>query len=62
MHDLGIFKENRTMFHEDIYILGDKAYKGIHKIYFMSLVPIKASKNNSLTDIDRYDRYHYHFH
>ena len=50
MHD---FKENRMILHKDTCILADKAYKGIHKIHFMSLIPIKASKNHPLTDIER---------
>ena len=51
-HDFRIFKENRMMLHKDTCIFADKAYKGIHKIHFMSLIPIKASKNHPLTDIE----------
>ena len=51
MHDFRMFKENRMMLHEDTCILTDKAYKGIHKIHFMSLIPIKTFKNHPLTDI-----------
>ncbi|MDE5792985.1 MAG: transposase [Oscillospiraceae bacterium] len=53
IHDFRMFKENRIMLHKDTCILADKAYKGIHKIHFMSLIPIKASKNHPLMDIER---------
>ncbi|MDE6706491.1 MAG: transposase [Oscillospiraceae bacterium] len=52
IHDFRMFKENRMMLHKDTCIFADKAYKGIHKIHFMSLIPIKASKNHPLTDIE----------
>ncbi|MBD5142963.1 MAG: transposase family protein [Ruminococcus sp.] len=52
IHDFRMFKENKMMLHEDICILADKAYKGIHKIHFMSLISIKASKNHPLMDIE----------
>ncbi|MDE7094440.1 MAG: hypothetical protein K2O52_05975 [Oscillospiraceae bacterium] len=52
IHDFRMFKENRMMLHEDTCILADKAYKRIHKIHFMSLIPIKISKNHPMMDIE----------
>lgn len=37
---------------EDLCILADKAYKGIHKIHLMSLIPVKATKSNALNNIN----------
>lgn len=47
-----MFKENRMMLHKDTCIFSDKAYRGIHKIHFMNLIPINAFQNHPLTDIE----------
>ncbi|RZG88413.1 hypothetical protein EXE10_02440 [Acinetobacter sp. WCHAc060033] len=47
-HDFELFKENLKCIPKDAFILADKGYQGIHKVYEKSLIPFKAKRGRKL--------------
>lgn len=54
VHDFNLFKKSSCDYNKNNTLILDKAYIGIHKIHYNSIVPIKASKNHKLTDVEKW--------
>ena len=53
-HDFGLFKRTiGTDVDEDILMYGDLGYLGIYDYHANSIIPIKASKNNPLSEKEK---------
>lgn len=52
-HDFRLFKESRFIIPETAFIIADKGYQGISDIHFRSLIPVKATKNHKLNDLEK---------
>jgi len=53
-HDFNVFKRTiGTMMDEDILMYGDLGYLGIYDYHANSIIPIKASKNNPLSEKEK---------
>ncbi len=52
-HDFILFRGSLTGIREDILIIADKGYQEISDIHFNSLIPVKATKNHKLTNMER---------
>ena len=52
-HDFRLFKESIFGIHPSIKVLGDTAYRGIHKIHLNTELPKRRVKKNPLTREDR---------
>lgn len=54
VHDFKLFKDSKIDYNKENAIFVDKGYMGIEKIHSNSLVPIRASKNHKLTEIEKW--------
>lgn len=52
-HDFRLFKNTRFIIPENVFIIADKAYQGIFKIHFGSLIPVKSMRNHRLNYIEK---------
>lgn len=54
VHDFALFKNSKKDYNPNTVELVDKGYIGIDKIHAKSMLPIKSSKNHSLTDDEKW--------
>lgn len=54
VHDFKIFKESKVDYNIDNAFFIDKGYMGINKIHSKSLIPIRASKNHKLSEVEKW--------
>ena len=48
IHDFELFKSNLNQIPQGAFILADKCYQGIYKVYSNSLLPLKAKRGCKL--------------
>ena len=53
IHDFELYKNSNLKIREDIQIIGDKGYQGIHKIHANSLIPFKNSSKKPITELQK---------
>jgi len=49
VHDFELYKQSKIPMLDDILMIGDKGYQGIHSIHAHSLIPFKKPRNGQLT-------------
>lgn len=54
IHDFKLLKNSKLDYSKENTLIVDKGYLGIEKLHSKSIVPIKASKNHKLTDIEKW--------
>ena len=52
-HDFQLYKNSKTHMAETIESVEDKGFQGLQKLHTNSTIPIKASKNHSLTEEEK---------
>jgi len=50
VHDFELFKQSKIYLLDDILMIGDKGYQGIHSFHAFSLIPFKKPRNGELTE------------
>ena len=50
-HDFELFRKNRQWLSDDVLVMGDLGYLGIHKIHARSLIPYKKPKGGCLSKL-----------
>jgi IS5 family transposase len=54
-HDFSIYKRSKIALHELLVLLADSGFQGVEDYHRASWIPFKRSKNNPLTDEQKYE-------